>query len=145
MTSYCPENVKEDKRVWDMVNLDLRCGVCGQVYREYQNVGRWECPKMYVWDFARDREFRVPADHGGPFTSDSISEYPSYVYRWIEGTRPDAIMGQSRTRALGQGVIAIYETVRVSRVNQAEYAKTQHKIHVPQLKPRPVGGYGLLR
>ena len=143
MTTYCPESKDANERVWGMVNLTLRCGLCGQAYQECENVGSWKCPALRVWDFSRDRDFPVQSDHGGPYTDASVNVYPSYEFKWVKGTRPEAIVARDRARQ--PGTIAIYETVWVSRVNQAQYAETQHKIHVPPPHVRVIDGYGLQR
>ncbi len=113
-----------------MCNVKLRCDICGQLYKECDNVGAWECQGMYVWSDTLGIRVQVPADHGTRWTADSVAEIPSYAMHHLNGVRPEAVVNEQQTvqqRQPGRTAVTVYENVRIRRVDAELYNRTQRK------------------
>jgi hypothetical protein len=135
--SYCPESAKDDARFRIMCNVTLRCGMCGQLYRENENVGVWDCQGFYVWCDTLNARVKIPADHGGPWcpaetwkkgvrSQPDVASIPAYAMYLMKNVRPEAIL-ESEQETNARGAVAVYESTTISRVDRDLYEKTQSK------------------
>lgn len=117
--------------------LRLECKQCGLVYSPLENIGSWQCGEMFVYNEARGKRERVPADHDGPYSPKDNFTAPSYVKRCLVGYKNEAIVSvvSASAPAYSRTAAVVYENVTFSRVCPKAYARTQQHIYVP---PRPV-------